>query len=97
MAEFTTALRAEGVPAIAGYIPVTMQRNPVFQNHGFFAGRWPIKEFGLTDMDYTEHVTPEADRILESAVRIQIHESMNETYVEQMAEAVRKVAAHYKA
>jgi len=95
--EFTKALRAEGVPASAGYIPVTMQRNPVFQNHAFFAGRWPIKEFGLTDMDYTTHVTPEADRILKTGVRIQIHESMNDAFITQTVEAIRKVANHFKA
>ena len=37
---------------------------PVFQKHGFFAGRWPVKEIGLTTMDYTKHSCPEAEAIL---------------------------------
>ena len=38
--------------------------NPVFRRHGFFAGRWPIKEMGLTAMDYTRVSCPEAEAIL---------------------------------
>src|SRR2546422_8166177 len=37
-AEFVKALVAEGVEASAGYIPVPLHRNPVFQKHAFFAG-----------------------------------------------------------
>ena len=33
-AEFVKALAAEGVPASAGYIPVPLYGNPVFQEHG---------------------------------------------------------------
>ena len=42
-AEFVKALAAEGVAASAGYIPVPLYRKPVFQKHGFFAGRWPVR------------------------------------------------------
>ena len=33
--------------------------------HGFFAGRWPVKELGLTSMDYAKVSCPEAEAILE--------------------------------
>jgi dTDP-4-amino-4,6-dideoxygalactose transaminase len=94
-AEFVKALVAEGVPASAGYIPVLLFRNPVFQQHGFFAGRWPVKELGLTTMDYTQVTCPAAESILQCGVRISIHEGMSEAYVLSIAEAVRKVARHY--
>ena len=94
-AAFVKALAAEGVSASAGYIPVPLQRNPVFLNHGFFNGRWPIKEMGLTDMDYTKHETPEAEAILKTGIRIVVHESMTKEYMAQVGEAVRKVARHY--
>ncbi len=94
-AEFVKALAAEGAPAAAGYIPVPLYGNPVFQRHGFFAGRWPVKEMGLTDMDYTKVSCPEAEAILKTCVRLMIHEGMTETYVRSLAAAVRKVAAHY--
>jgi perosamine synthetase len=96
-AEFVKALAAEGVPAAAGYIPVPLYGNPVFQKHGFFAGRWPLKELGLTAMDYTKVSCPEAEAILKAGVRVTVHEGMNEAYVLSVAAAVRKVAGHYAA
>jgi perosamine synthetase len=94
-AEFVKALAAEGAPASAGYIPVPLHRNPVFLKHGFFAGRWPMREFGLTKMDYAKHQTPEAEAILQTGIKITIHEAMTEDYISSVAVAIRKVARHY--
>jgi len=94
-AEFVKALVAEGAPASAGYIPVPLYGNPVFQSHGFFAGRWPVKEMGLTAMDYAKVSCPEAEAILKTCVRLTIHEGMSESYIRSVAAAVRKVAEHY--
>ena len=94
-AEFVKALAAEGVPCSAGYIAVPLHREPVFQKHGFFAGRWPVREMGLTSMDYTKHQTPEAEAILQTGIRITIDESMTDDYITAVAAGVRKVAAHY--
>lgn len=96
-AEFVKALAAEGVECGAGYIPVPLHRNPVFQNHGFFAGHWPIRELGLTTMDYTQVQTPEAEAILQTGVRLTLHEGMTDAYVLAAAEALRKVSRHYAA
>lgn len=96
-AQFVKALAAEGVEAGAGYIPVPLHRNPVFQKHGFFAGRWPVKEMGLTSMDYSRHQTPEAESILSTGVRLTLHEGMDEAYIDGAVEALRKVARHYAA
>src|SRR2546430_1752392 len=94
-AEFVRALAAEGVPASAGYIPVPLHRNPVFLKHGFFAGRWPVREFGLTTMDYSKHQTSEAEAILQTGIRVPIHEAMTDDYIANVAEAIGKVARHY--
>jgi perosamine synthetase len=96
-AEFVKALSAEGAPASAGYIPVPLHRNPVFAKHAFFAGRWPAREFGLTTMDYSKHQTPEAEAILQTGIRVTIHESMNDEYIAGVAAAIAKVAHHYAA
>lgn len=96
-AEFVKALAAEGAEASAGYIPVPLHRNPVFLKHGFFNGRWPVREFGLTAMDYSKHQTPEAEAILQTGIRVTIHEAMTEDYIVSVAEAIRKVARHYAA
>ena len=94
-AEFAKALAAEGVEAGAGYIAATLHRNPVFQKHGFFAGRWPVKDLGLTTMDYSKWETPEAEAILATGVRITVHEGMSEEYIGGVVRAIRKVHRHY--
>jgi dTDP-4-amino-4,6-dideoxygalactose transaminase len=94
-AELVKAFAAEGASCSAGYIKVPLHREPVFQNHGFFAGHWPVREMGLTKMDFTKHHTPEVEAILENGIRFTIHEGMTEKYILETAEAVRKVAKHY--
>lgn len=96
-AEFVEALRAEGAPCSAGYIKVPLYRLPYFQQHSFFAGRWPVKELGLTTMDYTQVRCPEAEAILADGVMCTLNESMTETYVREVGAAIRKVAKHYAA
>ena len=46
-------------------------------------------------MDYSKHRCPEAEAILETGVRIVIHEAMTEEYILGVATAVKKVAQHY--
>ena len=93
--EFVKALVVEGVRAGAGYIRVPIYGEPPFQKHDFFAGRWPVKEMGLTTMDFTKVRCPEAEAILETGVKMVIHEAMTEEYILGAAEAIRKVARHY--
>jgi len=96
-AKLVKALAAEGIPASAGYIPVPLYGNPVFQKHAFFAGRWPVKELGLTDMDYTKVQLPETQAILDTSIRIAINEAMPDDYIEAIAAGVTKVVKHYAA
>lgn len=93
--QFVRALRAEGVPAIGGYIGQPLYKEPVFQNHGFFGGRWPVKEMGLTKMDFTKHQCPEAEAILVTGIRLLITEFMEEEYIRQLGAGIRKVAKYY--
>jgi perosamine synthetase len=74
---------------------VPLYGNPVFQKHAFFAGRWPVKEMGLTAMDYTKVSCPEAEVILKTSIRLVVRENMSEDYMTRVAAAVRKVARHY--
>jgi dTDP-4-amino-4,6-dideoxygalactose transaminase len=92
--EFANALAAEGVqcsPPFGGLL----YQGPVFQEHGFFAGRWPIKEFGLTTMDYTKVRCPQAEEVFATDVTLTFHEGMTEEHVLLMAKAIEKVARHY--
>jgi dTDP-4-amino-4,6-dideoxygalactose transaminase len=93
--EFTKALLAEGASVRGGYIKVPLYGEPVFQNHGFFAGRWPVKEMGLTEMDFTKHRCPNAESLLADGIRVPIYEYMTEEYIDGVAEAIRKVAGHF--
>jgi len=94
-AQFVKALVAEGVPASAGYIQVPLYGNPVFKDHSFFAGRWPVKELGLTSMDYSKVSLPETKKILDNGVRMVFHEGMTESFMTSCGDAIRKVAEHY--
>jgi perosamine synthetase len=93
--EFVRALTAEGVPASAGYIPTPLYQYPIFRDENFFAGRWPIKEMGLTCMDYKEVSCPESEAILRTAVKFVIHQAMDPGYILAVAKAIRKVATHF--
>lgn len=92
---FAAALKAEGLSASAGYIPAPVYKYPVFANHAFFAKRWPIKEFGLTDMDYTKVSCPVAEAILDTCLIIPVKEVMSDAYGDQCGQAIRRVAQYY--
>ena len=95
--QFVKALLAEGASVSGGYIKVPLYGEPVFQNHAFFAGRWPVKEMGLTKMDFTKHKCPNAESLLTEGIRVPIQESMTEEYVLSVAKAIQKVARRYAA
>ncbi len=91
-AHFVKALAAEGVTFSNGYIAVPVYGMPMFQSHGFFAGHWPIKELGMTSMDYTKVHLPVTEEILKSCMLFRVNEAMDEDYIRGVAKAVRKVA-----
>lgn len=94
--QFVKAAAAEGVALSNGYIPVMLHQMPLFKEHAFFAGRWPIKEMGLTTMDYTKVKLPEAEAILKTCSNFALNEAMDEDYIRSAAAAIRKVAKHFK-
>jgi dTDP-4-amino-4,6-dideoxygalactose transaminase len=93
--QFAKALVAEGVGASAGYIRTPVYEYPMFQKHSFFNGSWPLRDMGLTKMDYRRVSCPESVEILKTGIRFRITEDMDGTYVHQIAAAIRKVATHY--
>ncbi len=91
--EFAAALTAEGVACTPGYIPRPVYQYPVFQNHNFFGGRWPVRELGLTKMNYRAVSCPVAEAILQDGVKLTVNEAMMESYLAKVVAAVRQVAA----
>jgi perosamine synthetase len=94
-AEFVKSLAAEGVPLLAGYISVPLYGMPMFQNHSFFGGRWPLRELGQTAMDYRKVKLPVTEKILQTCLRFQINEAMAPDYIRAVARGIRKVARYY--
>jgi len=94
---FVKALLAEGAPASTGIMFGPLYQTPVFQSHGFFAGRWPVRELGLTTIDYTKHRCPEAEAIHQTCVRLPLDQRMSEDYILQLGAAIEKVARHFAA
>ncbi|MCF7688749.1 MAG: DegT/DnrJ/EryC1/StrS family aminotransferase [Cephaloticoccus sp.] len=93
--QFATALQAEGVNAHDGYLPDPVYRYDLFQNHNFYAGTWPIRDFGLTTMDYTKVVCPVAETFLKDCIHLPFNEAMSEDYITKVAFAITTVAQRY--
>lgn len=92
---FVKALVAENIAANDGSFPSTTYQWAVFPNHAFFDGRWPLKEQGLTDMDYSKVVCPNAEKVIKEWFRLILFEGMDKAYLEKVVEALEKVVGHY--
>lgn len=90
-AELCAAFNAEGVACGAGYIPRPVYAYPVFKNHNFFGGAWPVRDSGLTKMDYRSVKCPVAEAILEDCLVFKITEAMSDAYLAKVARAVTTV------
>jgi len=93
--EFVTALQAEGVTAQAGYIPKPVYGYPLFQNHNFFSGGWPLRDAGLTTMDYRAVRCPQAETMLAEGLSVPISPALTDEIIDQTADAFAKVARHF--
>lgn len=95
--QFVQALNAEGLSASAGYIPEPLYRYPVFRDGSFFGGGWPVRDLGLTRMDYNEVSCPNAELILHTAIRVEIRQWMTIEYIQSAGAAIHKVASYFSA
>lgn len=95
--EFVAALQAEGVSCAAGYIPKPVYRYPLFQNHDFFAGTWPLRDAGLTTIDYRTVRCPQAEAMLADGISVPINPGLTDELIDQTVVAFAKVARHFAA
>ena len=95
-AEFAAALRVEGANA-RDELPGPVYTYEIFQRHNFFGGRWPVRDLGLTTMDYTQVKCPEAEAYRAECIMLPINEAMTEGYVRKVAAAVNAVARRFAA
>ena len=90
---FCARLKELNIPAGAGYIPNPLYREPVFCDKSFFPGGvWPAELAAGRRYDYTATRCPNAERVLDTAVTLPLHEGMDETDVDDYAAAIARVA-----
>jgi len=95
--EFAEALRAEGIPAGAGYIGEPLYMAEWLREHRVYGrSKCPFEcpLYGRT-VEYGPGLCPNAERILKEIVTIPCNEFFTEDDVEDIARAVEKVAAYY--
>ena len=63
----------------------------MFKNHNFFGGAWPVRDFGLTSMDYRQVKCPVAEAILDDCLVFKVTEAMSDAYLEKVTRAVTTV------
>jgi len=93
--EIYEALRTEGVNAREGGLTHPVYRYDLFQNHNFYAGTWPIRDLGLTTMDYTKVNCPVAEAFVKDYIHLPHNEALTESYIEKVAHAIKTVIARF--
>ncbi|WP_462409866.1 DegT/DnrJ/EryC1/StrS family aminotransferase [Neobacillus sp. Marseille-QA0830] len=91
--EFSEALAAEGIPNQAGYIPKVLYANQLFQKkQAYLNSHYP---FDQGDYDYSPGSCPNAENILNTAIRLNLDEFYTDGDIEDMITAIRKVASYF--
>ncbi len=93
---FGKALQAEGIPGSANYAGLILYNYPYFKErktYGKSRCPWSCPYYGK-DIDYSGSC-PNAEKAVEELIRVSIHESCNETEVEDIITAVKKLEAAY--
>lgn len=91
--EFSEALAEEGIPNQPGYIPKVLYAQPIFQKkQAYLNNHYP---FNLGIYDYSVGSCPNAENILETAIRLNINEFYTDQDIEDMIVAINKVASFY--
>lgn len=92
--EFCKALEAEGIPNMEGYIPDVVYMQPLFQKRTAYPNsHYP---FELTGITYERGLCPNAESILQTAVRLPVNEFYTEKDIDDMIAGIRKVASFYE-
>lgn len=89
---FAELLRAEGIPASAGYIARPVYLENLFVNKSFFPGGiWPAEVVSGKTRQYHEGLCPNAETVLKSTIRLPVSEFFTDADADDMVAAVRKV------
>ena len=91
---FAEALRAEGIPAGAGYIgkPIYLCAASLRDKKTLGSSHWPFDTPGSRPIEYMEGMCPRTEKFLERVVTLSLHEHMTKRDMEDYATAIHKVA-----
>lgn len=96
--QFAEALAAEGIRCTGGYIPECVYEYDLFKNKSAYVGTH--SPFDLPrytgNVSYETGICPVAEKILKTAVRIEVKEFFTEQDIEDIIKAVRKVASYFE-
>ncbi len=96
-AKFAKALSAEGIPAGVGYIGKPIYMSPVFQDHQTYGDSGcPFTCPHANPRKYEMADCPNTVEILANIITLPCNEFFSEQDVEDIGEAIMKVAGHYK-
>lgn len=91
---FGDALTAEGVPAWVRYIVDPLYLSPIFAARQTYGNSgYPFSEFPA--QDFARGLCPQAELALIQTIAIHWNENYTDDHVDQIAEAIHKVAAHF--
>jgi dTDP-4-amino-4,6-dideoxygalactose transaminase len=94
--EFVAAVAAEGVPVTAGYIQRMVYEYPVLTDHQAYRNcAYPWDGIYGRDIAYGPGLCPMAEEVEATSWRSPVTEFMEEQDIDDIAEAIRKVARHY--
>ncbi len=81
-----------GILVHKGYIPRPLYCEPLFQNKRFFPGGvWPAELVSGRQYDYTEVHCAAAEQVLDTAIKLPLHQGMTESDVNDIAQAIGHV------
>ncbi|MCD6443470.1 DegT/DnrJ/EryC1/StrS family aminotransferase [Candidatus Bathyarchaeota archaeon] len=96
--DIVKALRAEGIPAGAGYIGKPIYMAPLFTEKRGYGGTkcpWICPLYGR-EIDYREGLCPQAEETIRQLITLPCNEYFTEEDVEDIAEALEKVLYYYR-
>jgi dTDP-4-amino-4,6-dideoxygalactose transaminase len=83
-----------GIPAGGAYLPRPLYREPLFVHKRFFPGGiWPAELIHGQRYDYTAVHCPQAERVLQTGIRVPIHEGCQDEHVDHLLHVLRQLAA----
>lgn len=92
---FAEAMNAEGIPGHHGYVdPVYLEYQYLQNQSAFHHSKWPFSQH-RGDLPYRERYCPHAETVIRRSFFFPLREELTEREIDDAAEAVRKIAAHY--